>query len=139
MHHEVDAAARPDPGIGRSAAEEGKADHPQIDGSPVRSVCLEPRAAEFTDARGRSPDEPGPEDPVSVRVIQGVHDPEKRKIRRVGCHRSHAIQMVAGRWSRRRFAFSLERSHERPVKYSFPAVPDAADPTDILSPVRATK
>ena len=133
MHHEVDAAARPDPGIGGSAAEEGEADHPQIDGSPVRSVCLAPRAAEFLDAGGGSPDDPGPEDPISVRVIQGVHDPEKRGVRRVVCHRLQAVRMVAARWGRRRLASFPERSHERAAKYSFRAVPGAANPPDILS------
>ena len=139
MHHEVDAAARPDPGIGGSAAEEGKADHPQIDSAPVRSLCLEPRAAEFTDTWGGSPDEPGPEDPVSVRVIQGVNDPEKRRVRSVGCHRLQAVRMVAARWSRRRLASSPERSHGRAAKYSFRAVPGRANPSDILYPFRATR
>ena len=139
IHHEVDAAARPDPGIGRSAPEEGKADHPQIDGSPLRSVRLEPRAAELTDARGGSPDEPGPEDPVSVRVIQGVHNPEERRVRAVVCHRLQAVWIVAARWSRRRLASSPERSHQRAGKYSFPVVSGAASPSDPRSPFRAPR
>ncbi len=137
IHQEIDPSACSDPCIRRGAAHQGEAHHTELDGPSVRTACLEVCPRQGTNRRWGSLDKAGPEDPVTVRMIQGVHDPETRRERRVGCHHVQAVRMVSTHWIRSRLACTPESSHRRASKYSVRTGCEERDGTEVVRSFQA--